>query len=126
MAEKGQIFHEKERADLRSPVPPIVVKLNNGHEDFFGTALNISRSGMLLQTPAPLSDREELKIEFTLPELNAEVICRSKVVWNHRSFFPVHAGLTKGGINFVDMDPALAEEIDRRVRNHSFSHNSAH
>lgn len=105
------------RVDIRASIPLTPIKL--GDEDaavqFFGVAMNISRSGIYVQTPKFIDVGKVFKIEFTLPKTGMTVKCHSRVVWN-RSLSFNRAGVTRGGLKFLDIDPDVLERIDECVR----------
>jgi hypothetical protein len=105
------------RVDLRAAIPLTPIKLGDDDEDaqFFGVAMNISRSGIFVQTPGFIDVGKVFRIEFTLPRTTLTVKCHSKVVWN-RSLSFNRAGVTRGGLKFIDIDPDVLERIDECVR----------
>jgi len=54
-------------ASRRVPLQTVVI-CKKGDTRFNSTSLNISESGMLLESPGPVSVGEELELEFSLPE----------------------------------------------------------
>ena len=106
---------ENRRSDPRSTIPLTPVRIGNDHEYYFGVAMNISRSGMYIQTSALINQGSVLNIRFTLPKTNKTVTCRGKVMWN-RSLALQSKGFGRGGLRFMDMDPELADGIDQWVR----------
>jgi Tfp pilus assembly protein PilZ len=105
------------RVDLRTAIPLTPVKLGDedGGVQFFGVAMNISRSGIFVQTPTFIDVGKVFRIEFTLPKTGTAVKCLSKVVWN-RSLSFNRAGVTRGGLKFLDVDTDVLDRIDECVR----------
>ena len=101
------------RANPRVPVPLIPVRVGDEPESLPCVMLNISRSGALIQAPKSLDEKSVINTNFVLPNTETAVGCRSRVMWS-RNVYKIHARL---GIKFDDMDPAVAEEIDRYVHN---------
>ena len=79
---------------------------------FFGHAQNISRTGMLIHTYMPIAEGDELDVEFTLPGTESAIKCRVRVVWSG-SFKRGEGRISRGGIRFIDLAPALMSRIDR-------------
>ncbi len=79
---------------------------------FFGHAQNISRTGMLIHTYMPIAEGDELDMEFTLPGTESAIKCRVRVMWAG-SFKRGEGRVSRGGIRFLDLEPALMNRIDR-------------
>src|ERR1700687_1330431 len=79
------------RKDKRFPIPPMIVSLHKGETKFFGGGLNLSRSGMYLQTPELISIGEVFTVKFTPPRAETAVTCYAKVIWC-RYFNSMHRG----------------------------------
>ena len=117
MEEPSGLPETDKRADFRFPVSPMVVSFNKEQNRFFGVGLNISRSGMFFQTPEHMDVGEVFQVKFTLPKTNTTVTCRSKVVWC-RSFNSMRRGSTHAGLQFVDIEPGVAEYLGRLAQQH--------
>lgn len=74
------------------------------------TALNLSVSGMLLETAEPLEVGEELKMQFRLPELDELVKCTARIVRL--------AGPRRFGLEFNEITTSGVEGIRRYVGGH--------
>lgn len=103
------------RVDRRAAIPLTPIKIGDGTEHFFGVAMNISHSGIFVQTPAYIGVGKVYVIEFTLPRTATTVRCFTKVVWN-RSMSLNRDGVTRGGLKFMDIDPEVALRIDECVK----------
>jgi len=68
-----------------------------------GTALNLSVSGMLLETPNAIHMGSELQLQFRLPDGDELVKGTGKVVR--------HGGARRFGVEFVELTPTGAEAI---------------
>ena len=117
MEERSGMPDTNKRADFRFPVSPMVVSFNKEQTRFFGVGLNISRSGMFFQTPEHMDVGEVFQVKFTLPKTDTTVTCRSKVVWC-RSFNSMRRGSTHAGLQFVDIEPGVAEYLARMAQQH--------
>jgi PilZ domain len=79
---------------------------------FFGHAQNISRSGMLIHTHMPIGEGDELELEFTLPGTETVIKCRAKVRWAS-GFTRGETKVSRGGLEFLDLDAVFADRIGR-------------
>jgi Tfp pilus assembly protein PilZ len=104
----------KTRSSPRSLVLVTPVKVGEEKKHFFGYAMNISRSGLMIHTLTPSSVGREVNIEFTLPGSDITVKCLAKIVWN-RSVSRGVARVCRLGLMFVDIAPHVAEKIDEWV-----------
>jgi len=114
MEERSGMPDTNKRADFRFPVSPMVVSFNKEQTRFFGVGLNISRSGMFFQTPEHMDVGEVFQVKFTLPKTDTTVTCKSKVVWRE-CFNSVRKRTTQAGIQFIDIDPSVAEYLGKLV-----------
>jgi uncharacterized protein (TIGR02266 family) len=74
-----------------------------------GTARNVSRGGIFVESEDPVPRAEEVLLEFRLPEAQRSLAPTAQVVW-HR---PKANGLPHGmGLQFLALDSAAAEAID--------------
>ena len=102
------------RTDLRRVIPATPVQVDGPEKNFLGFAKNVSRSGMFINTFIPFDVGDEFFIEFTLPDTAINVKCRSQVVWRQAPWNMSEA--VRQGLKFMDIDPALADEIDIWVK----------
>jgi len=102
------------RSDFRFTVSPMVVSIDKEQKRFFGVGLNISRSGMFFQTPELMDVGDVFQVKFTLPKTDTTVTCKSKVVWRE-CFNSVRKRTTQAGIQFIDIDPSVAEYLGKLV-----------
>ncbi len=68
------------RKDARFPVSFQVEAASDGGRPEQAQALNLSVSGMLLETQAPLGLRDDVRLRFTLPHAKAPLTVRAQVV----------------------------------------------
>ena len=102
------------RKDLRVPILVTRVKGGKMGRTFFGYAKNISRSGLFIQTINPKKEKEQFKIEFTLPGEETSVTCTAEVVWA-RNYMPDALYEPGMGLRFLDLEDEKADEIARWV-----------
>jgi Tfp pilus assembly protein PilZ len=102
------------RSSPRRLVLVTPVKVGEEKKNFFGYAMNISRSGLMIHTLTPGSIGKEVNIEFTLPGSDITVKCIARIVWN-RSISRGVARVCRLGLMFVDISPAVADRIDEWV-----------
>ena len=68
------------RKDARFPVSFQVEALSNGGRPEQAQAVNLSASGILIETQAPLAVRDEVKLRFTLPKSGQPIATAGQVV----------------------------------------------
>jgi hypothetical protein len=88
----------------------VFFKVEASHGDqgaIMATALNLSSSGMLLETTEALAVGEELHMQFRLPEADALIKATARIVRL--------AGPRRFGLEFGELTPACAESIRRFV-----------
>jgi DNA-binding response OmpR family regulator len=88
----------------------VFFKVETTHGDqsaIMATALNLSSSGMLIETTEPLGVGEQVSLQFRLPELDALVKATGRVVRL--------AGPRRFGLEFGDLAPAASESIRKYV-----------
>jgi len=102
-----------QRACPRVAIPATPVKMGGEWRFSYGYARNLSRTGMLIQTIAPINVGDEFDIEFMLPDTEKSVKCRSKVVWTRGPSQEQHDshGMLNMGLYFSHIDEKSAEEI---------------
>jgi len=79
---------------------------------FFGSSVNLSRSGVLLESLEKLEMGTELRLGFFLPGQAARISCRGSVVRHE----PVEAGFSRYGVQFLDLPSEATEAIERFVK----------
>ena len=105
-----QMTKENTRAYKRAATPSVAAATLNLTENFRITLLNVSRCGAMYQTVTPIPPGSYLKIHFSLGETGV-VSCLAKVVWNRKAY----GVLNRGGLQFMDIDPEVADKIDAYV-----------
>jgi uncharacterized protein (TIGR02266 family) len=104
------------RTNLRGTILVTQVKMGDERRYFFGYAKNISRSGIYIQTVSPKNVGDKFNIEFIVPKTDIFVKCICEVVWSrpYSKSGNVEPGM---GLNFVELDPSVADRIEDWVRN---------
>ena len=82
----------------------IPVECRSGRVTLEGLAENISTSGILIRTPTPFPDDEEITLRFTLPGSSDKIECRARVAHAVPDAFM--------GVEFVDLPEDLLERIE--------------
>lgn len=67
LQEAHQLLNVARRTSFRSPVD-LEININSGGEKFGGHSINISSSGMLIETDAALNEGDSIACTFSLPE----------------------------------------------------------
>ena len=108
---------ENKRKYLRVPILVTRVKgeEKEGGQVFFGYAKDVSRAGLFVQTISPKNEKEQYRIEFTLPGSDEPIVCMAEVVWK-RGYMPNAAYEPGMGLKFLDLDNDRASMIDRWVK----------
>lgn len=90
------------RKETRFSVSFHVDRITAGGHTEAALALNLSTSGILIETPAHLAVADPVHLHFTLPD-GSDVDARGRVVRI--------AGSDRYGVEFQDMDPAEREKV---------------
>jgi uncharacterized protein (TIGR02266 family) len=101
------------RQDARATVEiPVQARCLPDGRAFSAQVWNLSSGGLFLRTSEPLARGGMLLLEARLPGQEAPVCFRAEVVWVQAAFDPDQPPRVPGvGIRFVDLTPALGEEI---------------
>lgn len=99
------------RTNLRGTILVTQVKMGDERRYFFGYAKNVSRSGIYIQTVSPKNIGDMFDIEFTIPKTDIFVKCTCEVIWS-RPYSKSSNGEPGMGLNFVDLDPTVANKIE--------------
>ncbi len=78
---------------------------------FFGSSVNLSKSGVLLESLEKMELGTELRLGFFLPGQAGRITCRGSVVRRE----PAEAGFTRYGVRFVDLPSDASEALERFV-----------
>lgn len=79
---------------------------------FFGSSVNVSRGGILLETLEKLELGRELRIGFFLPGYSARIGCRGSIVRHE----PADGGFTRYGVAFGELKESDSNAIESFVR----------
>ena len=92
------------RVDVTTPV-----RLRTNLVQSWGTARNISRGGMLVETDCEFLPKTELELDFALPESSRHVKPLAQVVWSRESD---DLRTTSHGLRFLAIDAVAMRELD--------------
>lgn len=96
------------RVNPRIIIPLIPIEIGNEPGQFFGFILDVSRSGIMIQTSRVMDEGSYINIRFILPQTNADLRCRARVAWSKTQ----HGCRTaRCGLEFVDAGPEFIEKI---------------
>ena len=113
--------NSERRSAVRANIAVTETRVGDEREYFFGYAMNLSKAGAFIHTLRPRKVGEEFGIQFTVPRSGIFVKCRAKVVWTHE-FVQGEAKVPGMGVEFVDIDPEIAERVDRWAREYAAAH----
>jgi PAS domain S-box-containing protein len=88
-----QLLHVQPRLAVRVPVSIAVWLENETSWSDRGTALNVSATGLLLETSARLEFGDKLLLRFRLPGHDPQVEALAETVWLHATASKTRAGL---------------------------------
>jgi uncharacterized protein (TIGR02266 family) len=74
-----------------------------------GTALNLSRGGLLLETKEPFAVGSKVTVDFSLPDVKQKIKLKAMVVRTGKGRAPEYSSL---GISFVDIGDKHQSSID--------------
>ena len=102
------------RSALRTAIVISNTRIGDERQYFFGYAKNLSKTGALIHTLTPKNVGEVFNIEFAIPRTDIVVKCQARVVWKRE--FGSEDKLPPGmGIEFMDIDPEIAEKVDEWI-----------
>lgn len=111
MVDSLEVKQFDKRVNLRGPLIVTQVKMGDDRKYFFGYAKNISRGGIFVHTLTPKRVGEEFSLELNVPKSDIIIKCRCRVAWNRR--FSEAGNHDPGmGIEFLDLDPDIADSVD--------------
>ncbi len=97
------------RVNPRIIIPLIPIEIGNEPGQCFGFILDVSRSGVMVQTARVMDADSCINIRFILPQTNADLKCSARVAWSKT----LHGCRTaRCGLEFVDAGPEFIEKID--------------
>jgi uncharacterized protein (TIGR02266 family) len=92
------------RVEVTTPV-----RLRTSLVQSWGTARNISRGGILVETDCELLPKTEVELDFALPASKSPMKPLAQVVWSRES---EDLRLTSHGLRFLAIDPQTLRELD--------------
>lgn len=92
------------RVDVQTPV-----RLRSPLVQSWGTARNISRGGMLVETDCEFLPKTELELDFMLPASHQNMKPLAQVVWSRESD---DLRITSHGLRFLQVDANTMRELD--------------
>lgn len=108
------------RTNLRGTILVTQVKMGDERRYFFGYAKNVSRTGIYIQTVSPKNIGDKFDIEFTIPKTDIFIKCTCEVIWSRR--YSKSGNDEPGmGLNFIGLDPSIADRIEEWVLNQTGS-----
>lgn len=103
------------RLGLRRVPLETEVRIHLPRRDAYGASHDLSRGGMFVKTGEPPEPETELGLHFALPDSAAEIAPTARVVWRRVGVVGAPSGM---GLQFLRLDRAGAERIDRVVHGH--------
>jgi len=105
------------RVSPRIIIPLIPIEIGNELRQFFGFILDVSRSGVMIQTFRSMDEDTLINIRFNLPHTKKSLNCSARVAWTKTQ----HGCRTsRYGLEFVDAGPEIIEEIDGYIEAQEF------
>lgn len=100
------------KAKARAARLPLFAEVNckSGDQEFPMRSMNISESGMLLQSSHNLVEGQEVSLEFKIAEVRASLSVRARVIRK--------AGTDNIGVEFIDLAPEDQNTIQLYVMGH--------
>jgi len=88
------------------------VRLRQRRREWGGTARNLSRGGVFVESPALLPTYAELELDLELPETPLALASTAQVIWTRPTDDDVVAGM---GLRFLGLDRRTARQISEYV-----------
>lgn len=88
------------------------VQISNGAGERWGTARNLSRGGIFVESEAPVASGTEVALEFALPDLPLRLAPTAQVIWLRARNDISPPGM---GLRFLALDGHSARQIDSYV-----------
>lgn len=105
----GKLLAVRERQDCRVFVK-VQVFNEQGSGGLFGTTVNISVSGLMIESDEHLAVGDQVTCMFLLPG-SSRIMATGEIVRTARKF----RGLNEYGIRFISLDPHSREEIEQFI-----------
>ena len=92
------------------------VQIVHGQQERRGTARNLSRGGIFVESEHAVPPATEVGLEFRLPHTECPLAPTAQVIWHRQRA----GGLSQGmGLQFLALDGAAAEAIESFVHEHA-------
>lgn len=88
------------------------VRLRQRRREWAGTARNLSRGGVFVESSELLGERAELALELALPETPLALASTAQVIWTRAPEHEVAAGM---GMRFLGLDRRTARRLSEYV-----------
>ncbi len=108
---EGGLTRGLPRVDVQTPV-----RMRTTLVQSWGTARNISRGGMLVDTDCEFIPKTELELDFALPTSRQQMKPLAQVVWSHESD---DLRVTSHGLRFLQVDENTMRELDDFIVHHA-------
>jgi uncharacterized protein (TIGR02266 family) len=95
------------------------VEVGHDRQATWGTARNLSRGGLYVETVNPLALETEVGLRFALPQINSEFSPTAQVIWRIERDTP-EFGMGMG-LRFLEIDGTQERRIDDYIFHHRFS-----
>ena len=104
----------EQRQNLRVPLRVLRVETELKGEVFFGYAINLSVTGIFIQTSSPKEVGTQFRVRFSLPRDPKIIECLTEVVWSRH--YTGKTGVSPGmGLRFIDLNPECQEAIAKFI-----------
>jgi uncharacterized protein (TIGR02266 family) len=88
------------------------VRMRQRRREWAGTARNLSRGGIFVESPELLEERAELGLEVELPETPLALASTAQVIWTRTPDDDVAAGM---GLRFLGLDRRTARRLSEYI-----------
>lgn len=88
------------------------VRLRQRQREWPGTARNLSRGGVFVESPELLAEQAEVELALELPETPLALASTAQVIWTRRADDALAAGM---GLRFLGLDRRTVREIAEYV-----------
>ena len=114
MKEDKKNLRKNDRKDVQIPLNIVPVHIFTESQ-----IVNISKGGVFISTPRPLSDDSEIEIEFVLPRVSKKIRAKGKVKWSINSSEKpdgTHGIIPGMGVKFIEISKEHLKEILKYIK----------
>ncbi|HEY3345981.1 MAG TPA: PilZ domain-containing protein [Nitrospirota bacterium] len=104
---------QDKRTAPRKVISLIPFEISDEPGQKFGFIINVSRTGLMVQTASFIYKGSLLDLSFNLPQTAGRVSCMARVTWT-RMLEESHT--MRGGLEFEQISPESADIIDQFVK----------